>query len=79
VLDGLAEWWDALELWLVQRWFPVQFVLVMVVLIPLCLALAWLLGRIVDRISAWFDTDEPGEDTPANRRRSDKHDRVTRC
>lgn len=79
MLDGLAEWWDALELWLVQRWFPVQFVLVMVVLIPLCLALAWLLGRIVDRIGDMFGTDEPGEDTPAERGRSDRHGRVTRC
>ncbi|WP_116044741.1 hypothetical protein [Amycolatopsis palatopharyngis] len=63
MLDGLAEWWDALELWLVQRWFPVQFVLVMAVLIPLCLALAWLLGRIVDRVATWFGTDRWDENT----------------
>lgn len=73
MLDGLAEWWDALELWLVQRWFPVQFVLVMAVLIPLCLALVWLLSRIVDRVATWIGTDRWDENTtPRDDARADR-------
>lgn len=47
MFSGLADWWDGVELWLAQAWFPVQFVLVMVVVIPLCLAAAWALDRFV--------------------------------
>jgi hypothetical protein len=47
VFNGLADWWDGVELWLAQAWFPVQFVLVMVVVVPLCLAAAWVLDKLV--------------------------------
>jgi hypothetical protein len=53
MMDGLINW-DSAELWLAQLWFPVQFVLVVAVLGPFCLGAAWLIDRIVDRISAWF-------------------------
>lgn len=48
MLDGVSRWWDGVELWLAQQWFPVQFVLVMAVLVPLCAGLAWLIHRIAD-------------------------------
>ncbi|MBK1786467.1 hypothetical protein [Prauserella cavernicola] len=51
MFDGVASWWDSLELWLAQQWFPVQFVLVMVVLVPLCFGLAWLIHRGVDAVA----------------------------
>ncbi|MCP2165159.1 hypothetical protein [Goodfellowiella coeruleoviolacea] len=51
-MDWLAEWWDGVELWLTQLWFPFQFTLVMVVLLPLCLGVAWFIDRVVDRVSA---------------------------
>ncbi|MFF5991561.1 hypothetical protein [Prauserella flavalba] len=51
MFDGVARWWDSLELWLAQQWFPVQFVLVMAVLIPLCVGLAWLIHRVVDVVA----------------------------
>ncbi|TNC24414.1 hypothetical protein [Amycolatopsis alkalitolerans] len=51
---GLANWWDKAELWLTQLWFPLQFVLVIAVLGPLCLGVAWLIDRIVDRVAAWL-------------------------
>ncbi|SFP99215.1 hypothetical protein SAMN05421810_104129 [Amycolatopsis arida] len=54
MLDGLTAWWDTFELWLAQRWFPVQFVLVMAVLVPLCLGVAWVLGWLVDRLPHRF-------------------------
>lgn len=47
MFNGLADWWDGVELWLAQAWFPVQFVLVMVVVVPLCLAAAWILDKVV--------------------------------
>jgi hypothetical protein len=48
----LANWWDGVDLWLTQLSFPFQFVLVMVVLLPLCLAVAWAIDRLVDVISS---------------------------
>jgi hypothetical protein len=54
VPEGLSDWWDTAELWLAQAWFPVQFALVMAVLVPLCLVLAWMIDRFVDRLAAWL-------------------------
>ncbi|MFC4001405.1 hypothetical protein ACFS2C_06355 [Prauserella oleivorans] len=51
MFDGVARWWDSFELWLAQQWFPVQFVLVMAVLVPLCAALGWLIHRAVDLVA----------------------------
>jgi hypothetical protein len=63
VFNGLADWWDGAELWLAQQWFPVQFVLVMVVLVPVCLGLAWLIDKLVGVVSGLFtaarDSDRP--------------------
>jgi hypothetical protein len=52
VVDGLSDWWSGVELWVVQLWFPVQFTLVMSVLVPLCLGAAWVIDRVVDHRSA---------------------------
>ncbi|PRX47239.1 hypothetical protein B0I33_106340 [Prauserella shujinwangii] len=52
MFDGVSSWWDGIELWLAQQWFPVQFVLVMAVLVPLCLLLAWVIRRVVDLVAA---------------------------
>lgn len=60
---GLANWWDNAELWLAQLWFPLQFVLVIAVLGPLCLGVAWLIDRIVDRVAAWLHPSRD-EDCP---------------
>lgn len=42
-------WWDGVELWLVQLWFPVQFAVVMGVVIPACWFAAWLMDQGFDR------------------------------
>jgi hypothetical protein len=42
----LANWWDGVELWLTQLPFPFEFAIVIVVLGPLCVALAVLLDRL---------------------------------
>ena len=54
MLDDLNAWWDAVELWVVELWFPLQFLVVMAVVVPLCLAVAWVVDRSVDRVAAWF-------------------------
>jgi hypothetical protein len=48
----LADWWDGLELWVTQLWFPFQVALVIVVLLPACWWAALLIDRGVDRMSA---------------------------
>ncbi|WP_020660950.1 hypothetical protein [Amycolatopsis benzoatilytica] len=62
MFDGLANWWDGVELWLAQAWFPVQFALVMAVLVPLCLLAAWAIDKLVEQCGRWFGTarDEDG-------------------
>jgi hypothetical protein len=64
VFSGLADWWDGAELWLAQRWFPMQFVLVMAVLVPVCLALGWLIDKLVGKLAgvlrAVRDSNRPG-------------------
>lgn len=63
MLEWLADWWDGVELWLTQLPFPIQFALVMVVLLPICLGIALLIDRVVDLLSARFtrvrDADPP--------------------
>lgn len=53
MLDDLNAWWDAVELWVVELWFPLQFLVVMAVVVPVCLAVAWVVDRGVDHLSAW--------------------------
>jgi hypothetical protein len=53
-VQWLSDWWNDIELWLAQLSFWLQFVLVMVVVGPLCVGLAWLIDRIVDTLSARF-------------------------
>ncbi len=56
MLHGLSDWWNDVELWLIQLSFPLQFALVMAILLPLCVVLAWLIDRVVDYTSARFGT-----------------------
>jgi hypothetical protein len=41
----------------------VQFVLVMAVLVPVCLGVAWLIDKVVDKLAGWLgaarDSDGP--------------------
>ncbi len=58
----LADWWNAVELWVLGLPFPFQFAIVIAVLGPLCVMIAWLIDRFVDYASAWFgpsNEDEP--------------------
>ncbi|GAA1202535.1 hypothetical protein [Prauserella alba] len=76
MFDGVARWWDGFELWLAQQWFPLQFVLVAAVLLPICAAATWLLRRGVDFAMTLADRlrrarpDEQAERPADGRRRS---------
>lgn len=48
----LANWWDTVALWLSELAFPFQFAIVIAVLVPICLGLAWAIDRAVDVVSA---------------------------
>lgn len=50
----LANWWDGVDLWLGQLAFPFQFAIVIVVLAPVCMGVAWAIDRSVDLVSARF-------------------------
>ncbi|GLZ39635.1 hypothetical protein [Actinokineospora sp. NBRC 105648] len=54
MLQGLSDWWNDVELWLIQLSFPLQFALVMAILLPVCVVLAWFIDRVVDYASARF-------------------------
>ncbi|MEV6241175.1 hypothetical protein [Lentzea sp. NPDC051838] len=47
-MDWLWSWWDGVELWVVQLPVAVQFPVVMIVVLPLCLGVARLIDRVVD-------------------------------
>jgi elongation factor P--beta-lysine ligase len=52
VLREIADWWDAVELWLTQLPFPFQVVLAALVLVPLCWGTAAGADRLVDVVAA---------------------------
>ena len=54
MLPWLANWWDAVALWLSDLAFPFQFALVIVVLAPFCFLVAWAIDHVVDLVTAWF-------------------------
>lgn len=59
---GLVDWWNGVELWMLGLPFGFQFAIVMAVLLPLCVLVAWLIDRIVDYAAAFFGPsadDEP--------------------
>ena len=51
MLREIANRWDAVELWVTQLAFPFQVVLAIVVVLPLCWAVAGLLDRAVDAVA----------------------------
>lgn len=49
MLRSLAGWWDGVELWLTQLTFPVQVVLVVAVIGPLCWGTSAVIDAVVER------------------------------
>lgn len=52
VVRAVADWWDAVELWLTQLPFGFQVLLATVVLVPLCWGTAVASDRLVDTAAA---------------------------
>lgn len=49
----MLEWWDGVELWLVQLPYPFAVTLVLVVLVPVSWGVASLFERGLDAAVAW--------------------------
>lgn len=49
---ALADWYDAVELWVTQLAFPLQVVLAVLVVLPVCFGAALLLDRLADSVVA---------------------------
>jgi hypothetical protein len=69
VLRELANRWDALELWVTQLAFPFQVVLAILVVLPLCWAVAGLLDRAVDAVAMVSARRRPPAPRPPASRR----------
>ncbi len=51
VARAIADWWDSFELWLTQLAFPLQVVLAILVIVPLCWFASAGLDRLVDLVA----------------------------
>ena len=51
-MRAIANWWDAVELWLTQLAFPFQVALAIVIGLPLCWLAAAGIDRLVDVVIA---------------------------
>jgi hypothetical protein len=58
-VDRVASWWDGFELWLAGLPFVPQVALVLVVMVPLCAGVAWLLDRALAGVLAAVGRREP--------------------
>jgi hypothetical protein len=56
VVRAVADWWDAVELWLTQLPFGLQVLLAAFVLVPLCWGAAVAIDRAVDAAAARIAT-----------------------
>jgi hypothetical protein len=56
MVRAVADWWDAVELWLTQLPFGFQVLLAAFVLVPLCWGTAVALDRGVDAAAARIAT-----------------------
>ncbi|TCN56919.1 hypothetical protein EV641_10257 [Rhodococcus sp. SMB37] len=63
-MERVASWWDGFELWLAGLSFVPQAALVLIVMVPLCGVVAWLLDRVVATGFAAVGRGEP-EPSPA--------------
>ncbi|HET6258936.1 MAG TPA: hypothetical protein VFE39_09825 [Pseudonocardia sp.] len=50
MMRAVADWWDAVELWITQLPFPMQVVLAVLVMLPLCWGTAAGVDRVVDLV-----------------------------
>lgn len=70
LISAVGDRWDAVELWVTQLAFPVQVLVAILVVLPLCAAVAVLLDRAVDRLVAAAGQPGGGRRGAGRRRRS---------
>jgi hypothetical protein len=51
VARAVADWWDAVELWLTQLAFPFQVLIAVLVLLPACWGAAALIDRLWELVA----------------------------
>ena len=51
VARALANWYDAVELWVTQLAFPLQVLLAVLVVLPLCFGVALLMDRVAGAVA----------------------------
>lgn len=62
VVRATADWWDGIELWLTQLPFPLQVLLAVLVLVPLCWSAAAVVDRVGDAVAALVARQAPDSD-----------------
>jgi hypothetical protein len=58
---SVLEWWDGVELWLVQLPYPFAVTLVLAVLLPTCWGFARLIDRGIDEGAAKLSRERDAE------------------
>lgn len=66
-MESLVEWWDGVELWLVQLPYPPLVTLVLAVLLPVSWVVGLFIDRVVDRTGAHL-TRFPDAEPPLGKR-----------
>ena len=69
MVDGLARWWDGVELWATGLPFTAQVVLALGVILPLCVGLALVLDTVVVRLVSGRGTRRGAHRRARERRR----------
>lgn len=65
---GLADWWDSVELWVTQLDLPLQLLLAVVLLLPLCWGGAVLADHLAELAwSGWFRRRRAHAELPEGR------------
>lgn len=55
-MHAVLSWWDGVELWLAGLSFTLQFIVTMVVVLPLCAGAAFVVDRVIDHVLAIWET-----------------------
>lgn len=59
--QAMVRWWGGVEFWLTQLWLPVQVMVLMGVLLPVCWWVARGIDRGVDLVSEWLGRQQDAD------------------
>ncbi|AWK72109.1 hypothetical protein CBI38_11480 [Rhodococcus oxybenzonivorans] len=63
-MELMASWWDGFELWIAGLPFVPQVALVLLVMVPVCRGVAWLLDRALAAVFVLLRRDVPTVEEP---------------